>query len=442
MGSEERGEVLEVNDKRLRRELGEEQRRLEEEPRNSRLLQSVARSLRWLGDPEAEEIFKRLASRFEEGVSKARETGRDIPVFSIAALGDFHRLSGNYDRARYWYERIYSKLNEQYLRSDLSFNDERYYAEVLFLLGRYEELVSLREHRALEEEDDPEKALTASLCRAIIAGDLSLAEEATEGLAEYIRKYRLRPGDTGFELHPWDRYENFLRIKAGMEGREDVIHLSPRELLRRETESREHQQPQKSPELPGELPGGFSDEPSERKRLTGEQLRKILEEEEQPDLYRMDLSGLDLVGQRLTGAVLVEADLSGANLSTAILVEADLTGADLTGADLRGALIQQAILSGAKLDRDVLSRIASKNLTYTDLSGTDLRGHDLSGVDLREAVLLEADLRKANLGNADLRGANLTGADLRGADLRGADLTGANLEEAELEGAILDETRR
>ena len=76
---------------------------------------------------------------------------------------------------------------------------------------------------------------------------------------------------------------------------------------------------------------------------------------------------------------------------------ADLSGADLHGADLSGA-----------------------NLSGANLSGADLSGADLSGADLSKA-----NLRWANLSVADLHWADLHWADLRVADLREANLSGA-----------------
>lgn len=410
--------MLEVNDKRLRRELAEYRERLEHMPEDTLLLQAVARTLRWLGEPEAEEVFELAASRLEESERIAESRGMGVDPYSALGVGDYNRLAGNQDRARYWYERIYSDLNEQYQRSELEFNDTRYYAEVLFLLGRYDEYVSLRDHWAIEDEDDFETALTTRLCRAFLAGDVPQLEQILEEWVEHIRKYRLKPSDTGFALHPWDRYEIALRRKAEMEGRA-VATLGPRELLQQEKEWQEQQEQQPPTE-----------EPPSRRRLTKEQVRKIVQEEdEQPDLYRTDLSGLDLTGEPLTVAVLVEADLRNADLTNADLIEADLSGADLRGANLQGAQVQQAILNGARLDPDALGRVEDKNLAYVELSGTDLRGFDLSGMDLREAVLIETDLREANLRDADFSGADLTGADLRGANTEGADFDYAVMED-------------
>jgi uncharacterized protein YjbI with pentapeptide repeats len=341
-------------------------------------------------------------------VHKRNELGQEIQVASLLELGDFHRLSGNLDRARHWYERIYSELNGQHLSSELRFLDAEYHAEVLFLLERYDEYLLVRESYPVKEQDHPEAAITTRICLALLAGNVSQLEEALEELAEHIRKYRLKPIDVVNYLHPWDRYEISLRRKAELEGR-DVASLGPRELLQQEKEwqeRRELEQPEYAPE------------PPPRKRLAKEQVQKILEEEdEQPDLYRTDLSELDLSGEHFTTAILVESDLRRTNLTKADMVEADLSGADLTGANLQGAHIQQAIMSGTKLDPSSLGQVKDKNLTYVDLSGTDLRSFDLSGVDLREAVLIEADLREANLTGSDLRGADLTGANLEGAIL-------------------------
>ena len=133
------------------------------------------------------------------------------------------------------------------------------------------------------------------------------------------------------------------------------------------------------------------------KRMTAEELEKVLDAHKlylnrQKGGSAADLSGADLHG----------ADLSGANLSGANLSGADLSGADLSGADLSKA-----------------------NLRWANLSVADLHWADLHWADLRVADLREANLSGANLRVADLREANLSGANLRVADLREANLSGA-----------------
>ena len=118
------------------------------------------------------------------------------------------------------------------------------------------------------------------------------------------------------------------------------------------------------------------------KRMTAEELEKVLDAHKlylnrQKGGSAADLSGADLHG----------ADLSGANLSGANLSGADLSGADLSGADLSKA-----------------------NLRWANLSVADLHWADLHWADLRVADLREANLSGANLRVADLREANLSGA--------------------------------
>ena len=60
------------------------------------------------------------------------------------------------------------------------------------------------------------------------------------------------------------------------------------------------------------------------------------------DLSRANLTGADLTRANLTGANLTRADLTGADLTGAYLTWADLTGADLTRADLSGANLTRA----------------------------------------------------------------------------------------------------
>lgn len=95
--------------------------------------------------------------------------------------------------------------------------------------------------------------------------------------------------------------------------------------------------------------------------------------------------------------------------------KADLRYTDLTSADLRYADLSHADLRNS-------------NLTEADLSYADLRGADLRGADLNYTNLRCADLRYANLSDT-----GLNYADLRYADLRGADLTDAYLRDSNLD---------
>ena len=130
----------------------------------------------------------------------------------------------------------------------------------------------------------------------------------------------------------------------------------------------------------------------ELRKITAEQLPKILAQG-----GIIDLSGADLSG----------ANLCGANLRKARLVGANLTEADLRRADLMGANLVQA------------------NLENAELICANLRGANFSEANLRCTDFGEADLMHVNFALASLRGANLMGANLMGATLRNADLIGA-----------------
>ena len=108
----------------------------------------------------------------------------------------------------------------------------------------------------------------------------------------------------------------------------------------------------------------------------------LMQDCEEWEYMRADLSRANLTGADLTGADLTRANLTGANLTRADLTEADLTGADLTRANLTGA-----------------------NLTRADLTGADLTGAYLTWADLTGAYLTMANLTRAYLTKADLTGA-------------------------------------
>ncbi len=111
------------------------------------------------------------------------------------------------------------------------------------------------------------------------------------------------------------------------------------------------------------------------KTFTEQELKEILrkhklwlEDSDQQDAERADLSCADLS----------RANLSCAYLSCAYLSCADLSGANLSCADLSGAYLSCANLSGAYLSR-------------ADLSGANLSRADLSGANLRDADLRDAE---------------------------------------------------
>jgi hypothetical protein len=104
--------------------------------------------------------------------------------------------------------------------------------------------------------------------------------------------------------------------------------------------------------------------------------------------------------------------------------ESELERVDLRGADLKGRNLQNVCFAYANLDDADFAKanLANATLWETTLRNTDLSGADLSGADLREA--------------------DLTGALLDGAILRGADLSKAKLQEDQRAGVIADGTTK
>ena len=218
----------------------------------------------------------------------------------------------------------------------------------------------------------------------------------------------------------------------------------------------------------------------------------IEEQNEEYDVYWLDLRKAQLQGANLTSAVLKKADLQKVNLKHAVLTRANLqdarldsarldstdftsaklNGANFTFAKLNGANLQKARLDNANLNSTKLngarlleahldnadlrmSRLNGANLIRAKLNGTNLQDAHLygahlnftklDGANLQDAHLDSADLAHAKLNDAHLYGTRLNGAHLSEAQLDGADLTsarlnGANLDKARLNGASLLET--
>ena len=396
--------MLEVDEKKLHKELANARRRLQRRSDDPSWLQlePVARVLHWLGDPEAAGYFRRAAA---DRAPRADEASWCL------AVGNYYRLAGDHRPAKEWLERAHGAIVE--VPSDGS-SEFTYKTDSAYLLGRHEEVAAIGERWG--HQDVPMVALS----RARLAADARLAGEVAEELSEHILRYRTSVEGTGSVLHTWDRLELALVTTMELEDR-SAEGLAPLELLGR---VREGQSPRRQ-------------EPTHT-RLTKARVMRVLDgQEEEPDLSYADLAGMDLSGVDFTNAILMGADLGGADLSGAVFVEANLSGADLRRANLEGALLQQADLSRAKLEGADLGAVEGKNLTYANVSGTDLGGVDLGSADLRLA-----DLSGANLRGANLNAANLGSADLTGADLTGADLRGAQVEHADFEDAIMDDALR
>ena len=395
--------ILDLDKKKLRKELAKARTRLERRPDDPSWLElePLARVLHWLGDPEAVGCFRRAA---------ADRAARADDASWYLAVGNYYRLAGDPRPTREWLERANRAIAEVTSGGSSGFT---YKTDSAYLLGRHEEVATIGERWGNGHLP------MVALSRARLAGDAGLAREVVEELSTHIRRHRITLDETGSVLHSWDRLELAIQATLELEGR-SVEGLAPLELLGRVRE--------------GQDPRG--EEPT-RTRLTKARVMRTLDgQEEEPDLSYADLAGMDLSGVDFTNAILMGADLGGADLSGAVFVEANLSGADLRRANLEGALLQQADLSRAKLEGADLGAVEDKNLTYANLSGTDLSGSDLSSLDLRLADLSGAKLRGANLSAAKLNGADFAAADLTGADLREAQAEHADFEDAIMDDAL------
>ena len=215
----------------------------------------------------------------------------------------------------------------------------------------------------------------------------------------------------------------------------------------------------------------------------------VEEQNEEYDVFWLDLRGAQLQGASLTSAVLKKADLDKANLDRATLSDANLREArldsaslintDFSSARLDSASLRKARLDGADfsqawlIDADLFkvetqldsvnfngAYLDSADLCSVQLDGADFRNSrlvgtlfnnaQLNGADFRDAYLYKtqfdstslnrANLQDAQLVKVDFRGARLVKADLRNAQFDSTRLRGAQLDSANLYGAQLDST--
>jgi len=98
--------LLEITEKKLRKELAEAWNRLESRPgRTSWLeLEPVARILHWLGDPGAATYFRQAA---EDRTVRADDAGWYL------AIGNYYRLAGDHEQAGEWLRRAYEAFREE-----------------------------------------------------------------------------------------------------------------------------------------------------------------------------------------------------------------------------------------------------------------------------------------------------------------------------------------
>lgn len=134
--------MLEIKNKKLRKELVEARQRLDRDPDRLSRVEIVARILHWLGDREAEELFASAASQLHEGINAAKVRGRDIDARMMLTLANYYRLAGDRRQAREWFERAYEAVGEVPSGGGPEFT---YKTDSGYLLGKYEEVVALGE---------------------------------------------------------------------------------------------------------------------------------------------------------------------------------------------------------------------------------------------------------------------------------------------------------
>lgn len=284
------GHMIEIREKKLRKELVDARQRLE---RNSQRrgkesrtdLEQVARYLYWLEDPEAHENLQRVIESYDPQTPYAGK---------LMELGNFHRMLGDQEQSRRYFERAYDIL-----KRTLNENEEiglQYPIQAAFLVGDYQEAERLAErHRELDPDPRLLVRYVGKLARARRLGDPHLADEAVAGLAEAIRRDRTKVSSTG-GINLWDWYEIAQQTKVELESE---AARAPKEPESRSSSGAGYQEP-------------------EAINVSG------------PDLSGRDLRGDD----SFRGANLAGANLSRANLHLQSLDEADLSGANLHGADL------------------------------------------------------------------------------------------------------------
>jgi uncharacterized protein YjbI with pentapeptide repeats len=145
--------------------------------------------------------------------------------------------------------------------------------------------------------------------------------------------------------------------------------------------------------------------------------RRNIENDNESEEKRLDLSKTNLNNTELYRANLDNADLIGGKLNGAGLIKAKLNNALLYGTEFNQALLNYAELNGAKLN------------------GAELNDAKMRATKLKKAELNTAKLYKAFLQEADFTDAYLTATILIEADFRGANLTRADLSDADIEAA-------
>jgi uncharacterized protein YjbI with pentapeptide repeats len=362
--------------------------------------------LHWLKEPEATDYFRRAA---EDRIGRVRRTEHARLVQdseNLLAIGNYYRLAGDQEQARYYLEWAYSELRKSLPGALSGSQDLLRFIDCGYLLGHYAEV------EAADREKGSHRPM-AKLARARLAGDARAAARVVAELAEQIREVRARPGSAGLALDYWDRYELALQAVEDLGG------------VGEQAGETDGPSPRRTP-------------PNQRGRLTRERVLEMLEEaseqDEQADFSGANLSGADLSEIRAWQALFVDADLRGTMLAGSDLRECHFSGAVLREADLSRTWLEEADFSGADL--------SNADLRQADLSRAVLMRANLSGTNLSEAELVDTNLQEANLRAAILSKAEAQDSDFSEADLTGADLRGARLEGADLEDAILEDTLR
>lgn len=153
------------------------------------------------------------------------------------------------------------------------------------------------------------------------------------------------------------------------------------------------------------------------------------------DLAGVDLTGANLSGAELDGATLRESDLVDADLREANCVDASFFGANLAGADLRDAFLLKANLTAARLPG---ANLANARLPRADLTLADLSGADLTGCDLSSAVLVGTKLARATLNGCRVYGVTAWDVNLADAVQRDLVITPGHVDMAVADAATRD----
>lgn len=159
--------------------------------------EALGRCLRYLGDPAWAEALQSARARYPY------TPGRDADELFIA---NFHRLLGNDAAAQAAYARA-DALLAGFLPSSPPTLGKRVICA--FLLGDDAAVVAYaRQLQGRARQPNPKLTAThlGTLAAARLVGDVTAVTAAADACADWVRRGRFRPWDTGF-FTPWDAYD-------------------------------------------------------------------------------------------------------------------------------------------------------------------------------------------------------------------------------------------